>query len=132
MELVIKHRFESMALAIAPFGGPLEAVAKTRLREVGLYSGDLAKTSGASLYVYINAAGTGSGDPIITAYNISVSYRKLVFDKYGNPGLAATRVTGSTGTPGEDAGYMVSSLSQLLDEFLAAYLRVNEAACEAR
>ena len=133
MGLRISHRLESMLTAIAPFLGSLQAAAKNRLRAVGLYSRDLAKTGGASLYVYINAAGDGAGgDVTITAYNISVSYRKVVFDEFGNPGSAATRVTGITGTPGKDADYMVSSLSQLLDEFLAAYLLVNEEACEAK
>lgn len=75
--------------------------------------------------MYINVAGA-------KAFNISVSYKKFVFDRFGDSGFAATWVTGRTGTSGGDADYIVSSLSLLLDEFLEAYLRVNETACEAR
>ena len=33
------------------------------------------------------------------------------------------------GAHGQNANFIVSSLSELLDKFLAEYLRVNEAAC---
>ena len=47
-------------------------------------------------------------------------------------GFAAVWEQGSTGTHRRDASYVVGSVSQLLDRFLAEFLRVNESACELR
>ena len=65
------------------------------------------------------------------AYNTRVTYSKLVTDAFAAKDLAVTWHTGSSGTHGGDAGYIMSWLSQHLDKFLAAYLRVNELACES-
>ena len=69
----------------------------------------------------INVAGS--------AFNIMVAYIKFVRDVDGQPGFAITWHTGATGTHSSDANFIVSGLSQQLDEFLVQYLRVNEGAC---
>ena len=38
----------------------------------------------------------------------------------------------STGTHGGDDGFIVQSVSELLDTFLVEYLRVNDEACGSR
>ena len=77
----------------------------------------------ARLYVNVHVVGPG--------YNISIRYDKFVVDAFRTTGTATTWEWGSTGTHGGDASYIVSILSQHLDRFLAAYLRVNESACRS-
>ena len=64
------------------------------------------------------------------AYSINVDYRKPVTDEFGVASLTTTWSTGSLGTAG-GASDIVQSLSGCLDEFLAAYLRINEETCES-
>lgn len=76
---------------------------------------------------------------IVTKDAFSVRLR-LVKSLYDNTysqmyGPAATWVNGHTGTHGGGFGggsFILSSLSQLLDQFIADYLRVNETACATR
>ena len=102
----------------------LQAAAESRLRVARLYSNDYTKTNHSYLYVNVNV--------VRASWNIFVQYNKVLTDEFGVSGASATWYIGSNGTHGGDAGYIVSSLSQHLDEFLADYLRVNEAACKAR
>ena len=65
-----------------------------------------------------------------TVYDVNMGYYKRLWDPLTDRyGLAETWTTGSSGTHGSKADYIVSKLSGLLDEFLTEYLRVNEAAC---
>ena len=64
------------------------------------------------------------------AFTITFGYNKKLFDyAAGIDGFAPTWDDGMFGAHGQDANFIVSSLSELLDKFLAEYLRVNEAAC---
>ncbi len=101
----------------------LKAAAESRLRAARLYTGDWERSDGAMLYVNINVVGR--------AHNTLITYRKAVTDAFATNGFAVTWHASSTGTHVGNAGYIVSLLSQLLDTFLAAYLRVNEPACES-
>ena len=97
----------------------LQAAAESRLRSARLYDSDATT---AYLYVNVNVSGP--------AFSTSLQYKKLVLDLASvKNGYAATWNTGSTGTHGGDAGYILSSLSEDLDQFLVEYLRVNESAC---
>ena len=98
-----------------------QAAAESRLRAARLYTEDYEKADFSFLYVNVNVVGR--------AFHISVEYHKTVTDEFGQSGGAITWKTGSTGTHGGNGGYIVSALSQYLDEFLAAYLRVNGSAC---
>ena len=122
MRLLIEHLNDD-ATEIGLTREMLKAAAESRLRAARLYTGGRERSDGAMLYVNINVVGRG--------YNTSVTYNKVVTDAFATNGLAVTWDTGSNGTHGGDAGYIVSSLSQHLDRFLAAYLRVNEPACES-
>lgn len=101
----------------------LRAAAESRLRAARLYTEDRERAGSSYLYVNVNMVGQ--------AFNVFLSYRKLVTDVFGISGMASTWWVGTTGTHGEDAGYIVSYLSRHLDSFLATYLRVNEEACGA-
>ena len=65
------------------------------------------------------------------AFTISMRYNKTLFDSVsGKNSFAPTWdrwILGIHGQPGSE--YIVSGLSEFLDEFLTEYLRVNEAAC---
>ena len=64
------------------------------------------------------------------AFSHGLELKKLVYDlSSGAPSLATTWHTGATGTHGGDAGYILSAVSQDMDRFLVAFLRVNETAC---
>ena len=102
----------------------LRAVAESRLRAARLYTEALSSRADFStLYVNVNVLGP--------AFSISVEYHKWVTDEFADGGLAITWDMDGPGTHGRDAGYIVSLLSRYLDRFLAAYLRVNEGACNA-
>ena len=63
------------------------------------------------------------------AFMISMRYNKTLFDSVsGKNSFATTWNRSILGTQG-GTDYIVSRLSELLDEFLTEYLRVNEAAC---
>ena len=120
MDLVIESLSDD-ADKIALSRESLQAAAESRLRAARLYTEDPKGSNFAYLYVNVNVFGP--------AFNIALEYKKLVSDEFGVAGLAPSWDSGSTGTHGKNAGYIVSSLSQHLDRFLAAYLRVNEEAC---
>ena len=99
-----------------------ELAAESRLRAARLYSEDHDESGGA--YVYLRTTVVSS------AFTVEVHYKKVVTDEFQIAAPASTWERGFSGTHGRDASYVMSSLSELLDEFLAAYLRVNEAACD--
>ena len=81
---------------------------------------------------------SGTGTPFLrvsvnfsgVAYTVSADYYKRLSDPVsGGSGFALTWETGSVGTHGGRAEFILSSLSGLLDKFLTEYLRVNESAC---
>ena len=122
MKLMIEG-LDDDAEAIGLTKEALQAAVESRLRAARLYTEDYAKANGSWLYVNVHLVGR--------AFSIKVLYHKIVTDEFGVTAPASTwgAVGGSTGTHSGDAGYIVSSLSRTLDEFLAGYLRVNEAAC---
>ncbi len=102
----------------------LQAAAESRLRAARLYTEDRGTADGAHLYVNVSVAGL--------AFSTSVQIRKVVFDRHGQLGTASTWIDGSVGQHGgSGVSLILSSLSQILDRFLAAYMRVNEEACDS-
>ena len=70
------------------------------------------------------------------AFDVEVGFRRFVKVQLTVPegmdplvGPATTWRTGSTGTHGRDASYILSSVSQHVDKFIDEYLRVNADAC---
>ena len=75
-------------------------------------------------WLYINVNVTSR------AFSVSVEYLKYVLDyASGLSRSATTWDSGSAGTHGNDAGYLLSMVSQQIDRFIDEYLRVNEEAC---
>ena len=102
----------------------LQAAAESRLRSARLYRSTLAHPY-HYLYVNVNVFGR--------AFSIRLEFNKQVRDILsGDTSGAATWKVGSVGTHGGNANYIVSSVSQHMDEFLVEFLRVNEKACEKR
>lgn len=102
----------------------IRAAAESRLRAARLYR---SIRSAPYHYLYINVNVVGR------SHSIRLDFRKGVYDPLsGNRGLATTWNTGGAGTHGGNANYIVSLVSQYMDEFLVEFLRVNEKACEKR
>ena len=100
--------------------GAIQAAVESRLRSARLYKSERLGNS----YLYVNVNVTR------TAFNILFMYRKEVLDlASGLTGGTITWWTGTTGAHGRDASYILSAVSELMDEFLIEYLRVNEEAC---
>ena len=99
----------------------LQAAAESRLRASRLYTEDPERADYAYLYVNVNVSER--------VFYVSLEYIKTVTDAFDITSGAVTWDTGTVGSHGGDAGYIVSVISQSLDRFLAAYLRVNEPAC---
>ena len=81
------------------------------------------------------------GQPYIGVYVTAVRNAfsaSLEFSKYLNDGSskiswwAVTWEQAYTGTHSNDSGYILSSISEMMESFLVEYLRVNEKACEWR
>ena len=99
----------------------VQAAAESRLRSARLYR------STSSLYLHIGVTLTER------AFGVDVDYNKPVIDQFsGESFTAVTWRSGSIGTHGGDASYVLSYISRHLDKFLVEYLRVNEEACETR
>ena len=98
----------------------IQTAIESRLRSARLYTSDPL-----SDYLYVRV-GVGK-----SSYNIELSFNKRVQD------LASEKIqrtptwkTGSFGTHGENAGFVLSNLSQHMDNFLVEYLKVNEEYCD--
>ena len=81
-------------------------------------------TAGTFLHVNVIVAGVG--------FSLTVTYNKVVYDGVsGETNYAMTWDIASAGTHGGgDASFILQSLSEYLDRFILAYLRVNEDACD--
>ena len=99
----------------------LRIAAETRLRVARLLaSEDDRGTSG----LFIDAI----ADP--KTYSIEVNHSKPLEDRFGHYGMAVTKSYARSGTNSTDTGFIFWGLSELMDEFLLDYLRVNTAACD--
>ena len=111
-----------------PGDAPGDLVKRARIAaESRLRSARLLSTNARSLLeVQVNV--------VDRAFSVDVRYGKLMRDlETGLVGLAGLWGTGATGVySGLDAGFIVSSVAEKVDEFLADYLRVNDAACGTR
>ena len=97
----------------------IQAVAESRLRGAGLYT--YPGSGGAYLYINVNL--------VDRSFSISLEYRRWVLDPVNDTsGSAVTWHSGSVGTS-SDARHILSGLSQLLDKFIADYVRVNQSHC---
>ena len=96
----------------------IQAAGESRLRSARLYNAD------ALQYLYIQVTVTGQ------AFNTAMQYKKIVHDPLsGEIGSATAWYANSTGTHAGNSGFILSSVSRHLDEFLVEFLRVNEEAC---
>ena len=93
---------------------------RSRLRAARLYRSG----SGPYLYVNVNIL------PGATAFSVTFEFRKLLSDPKlsGLEGFATTWDRAMVGQT-MNVGYIFSWISQLTDEFIDDYLRVNESAC---
>ena len=104
----------------------IQAAVESRLRGARLYTTKLATP-----YLRIGITIVGN------AFSVHLQLiKRLSDDTYSQMyGLATTWEDGYTGTHGGGFGggsFILSSLSQLLDRFIADYLRINEAACPGK
>lgn len=123
--------------AIGLTSAALRAVVDRRLRAARLDLGRIAFREFLSRdYVKQPRAGlptlTVRADVAGPAFHVSVEFRKNVTDAFEAASSAATWSRGTTGAHGGDADAVLSAAGRRLDQFLDAYLRVNEAACVGR
>ena len=113
---------ESSAKKIGLTKEAVQATVESRLRSARLYASEEFKSH---LFVEVLV--------IRNAFSITLRYNKVVYEPVSGESLAAiTWIKGGTGVHGDDAGYILSHLSQYMDRFILEYLRVNEDACEKR
>ena len=106
----------------------LQAAAESRLRAARLYREAFGQD--ATLEEHSNAAILSVEIGVVGATSyLGVKFNKRVTDAFGETTSTPTWIAIRYGTHGGNANSIVSALSQQLDEFLAAYLRVNEPAC---
>ena len=119
MQLIVED-LRSDASDIGLTKASIQAAAESRLRSARLYDSD--PLTYPYLYINVNVVGR--------AFNIGLEYSKPVYDPLSDShGVATTWNKGMVGTHGGDAGYILSSISELMDTFLVEFLRVNEEAC---
>lgn len=103
----------------------LQAAAESRLRAARLYGGRAEARLEPTLHLSVQVSGL--------AFVVEMRYLKPVTDQYGFSQLATTWHSGNFGSHGRSgSAYIMATVYQNLDEFLAAYLRVNEQACGRR
>ena len=97
----------------------IETLARSRLRAARIYGNIVFGT-----FLYVRVGVTSR------AFNTSVEFHKNLFDSISErSGMASTWHSGSFGTHGEDAGFILQDLSEHVDKFIDEYLRVNAEAC---
>ncbi|MCY4127617.1 MAG: hypothetical protein OXG15_00085 [Gammaproteobacteria bacterium] len=122
MALVVEN-LNHHALKIGLADKSIQNAVESRMRSARLYSNK--PPSKTYLYVNINVVGG--------AFNAKLSFRKPVNDPFtGELGTATTWTRAVTGTHGNSSGFILSSLSELIDEFLVDFLRVNDEECRKR
>ena len=100
----------------------IQVAAESRLRSARLYNSSKRDPYLPYLYISVNVVGE--------AFSISLQYHKIVYDPLSDfNGFATTWKTSGTGTHGGGADFILSNVSQYMDEFLVEFLRVNEEAC---
>ena len=100
------------------------AALEYRLRTAWLYGSGPGLVY-QSLFVTVHVAGPALG--------VEVAFIKLVRGPSSDAaGWADTWVKSSIGTHGDDASYLVGSVSRKVDRFLVEFLRKNESSCEVR
>lgn len=98
--------------------GQVEQAARSRLRAARLYR----ETSSYLLQVRVGVSGE--------AFGIDLYFYKPLRDSVSAlSGLAITWFRTGVGTHANRADFVISSISQTMDDFLDRYLRVNEAFC---
>ena len=121
MRLVIEY-LSPRAAEIGLTQGKLQAAVESRLSAARLYTEDRERADSLYLYVKVTVAAR--------AFSINLAYKKRVTDAFEGFGWATTWDNNGTGTHGGEASYIVGLLSQqYMDQFIANYLRVNEAVC---
>ena len=105
------------------FTAAVTAAAESRLRAARLFTESPVGTPW--LQVHVNRLGTDNRGPFGLDVNLLKMVHDVVADRIHH---AQTWHAGAVGTGGDD--YIINTLSQHFDQFLAAYLRVNEDACE--
>lgn len=100
----------------------IETLARSRLRAARIYGNILPGPSETYLYVRVSV--------VSRAVTTSVEFKKSLFDPISEESnYASTWQSGSVGTHGEDAGFILQDLSEHVDKFIDEYLRVNAEAC---
>ena len=121
MDLVVQDLSEdahSIGLSVERITNSVES----RLRSAKLFS---SKQQRQYLYININVVGK--------AFNISVEFKKRVFGpRSGLSNYAITWDRGSAGTHGQNASFIISGLSEHIDELIVDYLQVNEQKCSEK
>lgn len=101
----------------------LQVAAESRLRAAGLYGGRSEHHFEPVLHLLVHVQKL--------TFVVEVRYMKPVTDQYGLSQIATTWSSGDYGSHGGSGStYIMASVYENLDEFLAAYLRVNEQACK--
>ena len=96
----------------------IEVAVRSRLRGARIFAA-------SPNYLYINVNLIGS------AFSTRLSFNKWLRDTdLGEGGMAETWDTGSVGTHGNNASYILGSISKYTDKFIEEYLRVNADACK--
>lgn len=97
----------------------IQSTVESRLRSARLYDSNALDNY---LFVGVNVVGH--------AFNITLRYKKSVTDNLsGHTGFATTWDNGDSIGFSNNAAYILSNVSQAMDQFLVLFLRVNETAC---
>ena len=115
----------------------VNAAVESRLRGARLYTTERSDSAfdsrlrGGLLYAHISTRSLHVDVRVLgTAFSSTLRFGKLLHDPAsGTRGLADTWVDHVLGTHGRDGTYVLDTVSELLDRFIARYLRVNETSC---
>ena len=97
---------------------------ESRLRAARLFTPNAEQTLDKEQYLYINT------NIVDRAFHIDVKLNRYLKDiGYGFGGYVTVWNAGATGAHGGNGQYILGTVSEYLDHFIASYLRVNEAHC---
>ena len=125
IHLVVEHTGDD-AVRMGLTQRAIATTVRSRLRATRLYGSSGGGGSGSNPSLYVNVSTVGNRG---AGFNVNLGFLKYVSDPIsGEEGHATTWHRGVVGQS-RDVGYILSGVSQLADEFIDEYLRVNEPAC---
>ena len=125
--LISVRNLDDDALKIGLTKESINNILESRLRSAHLFRNKISKDQVSEPFLFVNV------HVVARAFHISMEFRKWLNDPISRRrGIGTTWHDQVTGIHGKDYGYILSSISEMMDRFLVEFLRVNDGTCRKK